>query len=744
MQPKIGSGDRVGHFLLESPLGEGGAARVFLARDTRLDRPVVLKLVHSPLDPAASSRFVREARLLARLTDPHVVKVLDAGADGELLWLAMEHTRAVDLRSWRPCGPPLAPVLRILADVLRGLAAIHALAVIHRDVKPENVLVLPDGSAQLADLGLAQILDASRLTVDGKLAGTPQYLSPEMMSGEAIDARSDLYQWALVAHELLAGDLPFPDSSLPTRILRRCHEPVPSLSVLRHDLPRLLCDLVDRNLSPSPDLRHQSAQELLEDLSLVDADRARATSASSTRTRSGPDVCARSPVAVRTRRRLAGAALVASAACLIASTWWAGRPPSTLRILAVTGTVRGLELVVAGNRTTEITVDWVAAGGAHGRARAHATAASPGTVRVDMPAGIVEARLRCSADGDAVGQAWRTVAIGAPAITGGRLPAAGRPGWLEVSLSIPCAVSLPSAAAVLGSGRTIRIPRIPGPPRSAGAGLEIDVDLTPMGRTDHVRATVAVPPRERILTALVGRIEELLRIVQRMDARASRGGPPTFVPRLAECRSLVSLLAWYPAAEITGATATGDPLDVLRRAESLDRALSLLGVPGQTGAKALLGSFAAGSSFPLGPDARRIGLALPTRIRLDWDVASFLEPLSGIGQAHSRMARFRQSVTIPPLGRNGRIALGVCLARTDPALAVLVSLGGGSAIPFWTPEPDGPGTDDHSVWSWREVGPDTLASGDTHIAIDLWKLLETRRATVASIVGVEVAWGSGD
>jgi len=267
--PRVGQ--TLGGARLQQLVAKGGHAMVFRALEIDGGRPVVVKIVQGS-DPQVTRRFLREMKILAGLRHANVVSILDSGQNGSLLWYATLDTGAVDLSAWtaRDRQVPAPPVkLRVLSDVLDGLSVIHSLGIIHRDLKPANVLVLPDGSAQVADFGLALPAGATPITEPDQVVGTVLYLTPEQLRQEPLDLRSDLYQWALIAFWLYAGELPFKGEPPLSRSLRRCMDPIPALSSECPALPSRLSDLIQRNLSPNPDWRHQSAGDLAEDLRTV-------------------------------------------------------------------------------------------------------------------------------------------------------------------------------------------------------------------------------------------------------------------------------------------------------------------------------------------------------------------------------------------------------------------------------------------------------------------------------------------
>ncbi|MBL0220337.1 MAG: serine/threonine protein kinase [Myxococcales bacterium] len=210
------SGDHVDRYLLIEPIGRGGMGVVFRARDETLGRDVAIKLVL--LDgPEAQSYALREARALARLSHPNVVAIYDAGLHGDATFIAMELIAGVSLQAWLAAAPRTpAQVLAVIADAAAGLAAAHDLGLIHRDVKPGNILVGDDGRSRIADFGLARDATPVARRVSKQLdalqtaqAGTPAYMAPEQVSGRPLDARVDQFALALTAWEGVFGVSPF-------------------------------------------------------------------------------------------------------------------------------------------------------------------------------------------------------------------------------------------------------------------------------------------------------------------------------------------------------------------------------------------------------------------------------------------------------------------------------------------------------------------------------------------------------
>jgi len=270
MPGEVTSGTRMAGYRIERLLGEGGTGAVYLAIDENLDRPVALKLLPPEFsrDERFRSRFLREARLAAHLEHPGIVPIYAAGeADGQL-YLAMRHVRGADLRRILERDGRLEPArtIRILAPVAEALDAAHAQGLIHRDVKPGNILVEEDDRAFLADFGLAKhAATVNSLSREGAFSGTIDYIAPEQIEGGAVDGRADVYALACVLFESLTGRPPFERETDVAVVFAHLKDPPPSLSALRPDLPAELDLVLARGMAKDPDDRYRTAGELVAD-----------------------------------------------------------------------------------------------------------------------------------------------------------------------------------------------------------------------------------------------------------------------------------------------------------------------------------------------------------------------------------------------------------------------------------------------------------------------------------------------
>jgi serine/threonine-protein kinase len=264
-------------FILERPLAESASARLFIATETALDRRVVLKVL--PLEVSTTLdtvRFHREIELTAKLAHPNIVPVLTAGEGGGFLYYTMPLVEGESLHAYlkRAKALPIVEAVSIFRDLTRALAFAHAHGVVHRDVKPDNVL-LERGAALLTDFGIAKALAAAqpgaRGTGPGIAVGTPTYVSPEQAAGDSgVDQRTDLYSLGVVTYEMLAGHPPFTYSNLRALLAAHRIEPPPPLPSAEAGIPPWLDALVMRLLAKRPDER-PSADEVLDlvDVSLI-------------------------------------------------------------------------------------------------------------------------------------------------------------------------------------------------------------------------------------------------------------------------------------------------------------------------------------------------------------------------------------------------------------------------------------------------------------------------------------------
>ncbi|MDX1428913.1 MAG: protein kinase, partial [Rhodothermales bacterium] len=261
-------GQQILHYLVLEKLGEGGMGTVFLARDSRLDRDVALKFISDATDdPTVRERFVREARAASRLSHPNIVGIHYIESTDQGDFIVMEYVEGRSLGDLMASGNvPSETVMSLAREIAGGLAAAHDAGIVHRDIKPDNILVSENGHAKILDFGIAHLAGADPLTRTQATVGTLAYMSPEQARGDDIDARSDLFSFGAVLYELATGQSPFRGEYAAATMFKILNEdPVP-VSTLRPDLPDALDRVVSRCLEKERDNRFASAAEILRQL----------------------------------------------------------------------------------------------------------------------------------------------------------------------------------------------------------------------------------------------------------------------------------------------------------------------------------------------------------------------------------------------------------------------------------------------------------------------------------------------
>ncbi len=253
-------------FVIERALGTGGMGAVYLARDQRLGERVALKIMHGMalLDPLAGDRLRREASAARRISHTNVVKIFDVGDDQGHLFLSMEYVDGQSLEQLisRHSTLPIDRVRSYVAAICDGLAAAHAEGVIHRDLKPGNVIVTPDQRVKIIDFGLARIANLEGMTATGMLLGTPEYMAPEQIKGGNVDPRTDLYALGALTYHALTGRPPFTaDTPIAVSLAQATEDPIPP-SQLRPGLSPEWDAFVLRALAKDKDQRFETAQAM--------------------------------------------------------------------------------------------------------------------------------------------------------------------------------------------------------------------------------------------------------------------------------------------------------------------------------------------------------------------------------------------------------------------------------------------------------------------------------------------------
>jgi len=260
-----------GRYELEELVGSGGMSDVFRARDNQLDRRVAIKVLHQRYagDPEYLQRFRTEARAVARLSHPNIVTVIDRGDDAGRQYIVFEHVDGENLKELvvRSGRLPVRRAIELALPVADGLAFAHQEGLVHRDVKPQNVLLSREGEVKVTDFGIARSLDVEHgVTQTGTVLGTGEYLAPEQASGKPVSPATDVYSLGVVLWELLAGEVPFKGDNFVAVALRHVNEPVPHLRDVRPDVPPRLAAAVERALAKDPASRFPSMGALAKEL----------------------------------------------------------------------------------------------------------------------------------------------------------------------------------------------------------------------------------------------------------------------------------------------------------------------------------------------------------------------------------------------------------------------------------------------------------------------------------------------
>ncbi|MEE4243764.1 MAG: serine/threonine-protein kinase, partial [Kangiellaceae bacterium] len=246
-------------------LGVGGQATVYLAIQQGFDREVALKVMSPALaaDPTFGERFIREAKIVAKLQHPNIVTVYDVGEHDGFYYLAMEYLPGTELRKKISQGIKSKDAVKIVSQVAKALHYAHDKGYIHRDVKSENILFRNDNQIVLTDFGIAKASNSStQMTQQGKLVGTPQYMSPEQCRGRTLDGRSDLYSLGIIFYEMLTGNVPYDGEDSVAVCLMHVTKPIPKLPI-RHKHYQWL---VDRLLAKKSSDRFNNGEELAEQI----------------------------------------------------------------------------------------------------------------------------------------------------------------------------------------------------------------------------------------------------------------------------------------------------------------------------------------------------------------------------------------------------------------------------------------------------------------------------------------------
>jgi serine/threonine-protein kinase len=278
-----------GRYRLEAKLGSGGMSTVYLANDATLDRAVAVKVMHREMSeqPDQLERFRQEARAVAKLSHPNVVAVIDAGEDGGHPYIVFEYVEGETLkqRIARVGALETQEALAYAIEIARGLTVAHARNMVHRDIKPQNVLIDAEGRAKLTDFGISRQLEQDGMTATGRVLGTTDYVAPEQAMGHPVDPRSDIYSLGVVLYEMLVGQVPFHADSQVGVAMKHVNEELPDVQQRRPEISAAAALVVERATTKDRDERYQAVGEMIDDLSTaleVEAARAGSTTGEAT------------------------------------------------------------------------------------------------------------------------------------------------------------------------------------------------------------------------------------------------------------------------------------------------------------------------------------------------------------------------------------------------------------------------------------------------------------------------------
>jgi serine/threonine-protein kinase len=372
-----------GRYRLEAKLGSGGMSTVYLARDETLDRAVAVKVMHREMSEQEDQlqRFRQEARAVAKLSHPNVVSVIDAGEDGGYPYIVFEYVKGETLkqRIGRVGALDTQDAIAYAIEVARGLSVAHARNMVHRDIKPQNVLIDEEGRAKLTDFGISRQLEQDGVTATGRVLGTTDYVAPEQAMGHSVDPRSDVYSLGVVLYEMLIGQVPFHADSQVGVAMKHVNEELPDVQRRRPEVSAAVALVVERATAKNPAERYQSIGEMIDDLETaleVEAARAGSTSGEAT------SVLDAVPPP---KRKLSGRARWSWAAI-------------TILLLLGGGALLAVQLISSG----------IGGGGANNGNGPPATISSATDYDPQGDGEEVGSKVRLAIDGDPTGTAWET------------------------------------------------------------------------------------------------------------------------------------------------------------------------------------------------------------------------------------------------------------------------------------------------------------------------------------------------
>src|ERR671936_991821 len=262
-----------GRYRLDAQIGAGGMSTVYRAFDPTLERPVAIKLMHREIASHSDQleRFRREARAVAQLNHPHIVTVIDAGEDDGAPYIVFEYVQGETLKERiRSVGRlPVPEAVAYAIEIGRALSCAHSHRLVHRDVKPQNVLIDGDGRAKVTDFGIARSMEAKGLTAPGRVLGTTDYVSPEQSLGHDVTEQSDVYSLGICLYEMLTGEVPFKADTQVATAMKHVREPMPDVQRVRPEISAALASIVERATAKETGNRYRTVDEMVHDLEEV-------------------------------------------------------------------------------------------------------------------------------------------------------------------------------------------------------------------------------------------------------------------------------------------------------------------------------------------------------------------------------------------------------------------------------------------------------------------------------------------
>ena len=260
-----------GLYEIESLIGSGGMANVYKGKDLRNDRPVAVKVLREEYmnDQDLVRRFKNESKAISILDHPNIVKVYDVSVTDQLQYIVMEYVEGITLRNYldqRGGKLTWRETVHFVSEILQALQHAHENGVVHRDVKPQNIMLMPSGELRMMDFGIARISRAENQLVSGKAMGSVHYISPEQAKGDVTDAKSDIYSVGIMMYEMLSGKLPFEKGSVVEVAIKQISDNPPPLAEIVTDVPEALIQITEHAMAKDPAQRYPTAAAMLDDI----------------------------------------------------------------------------------------------------------------------------------------------------------------------------------------------------------------------------------------------------------------------------------------------------------------------------------------------------------------------------------------------------------------------------------------------------------------------------------------------